>query len=293
MEGVSVGVPNLIKIADKYNAKLTFAVCPEVVGYFPKDTSHEIGLHIHPGWQEYQKQGIKFYVGDLYLRKHCQQSTNSTVLMDYSYEEQLEMIKTGKDYLEEKLGTNLKSFVAGRWSINNNTVKALIESGITHECSAPAHSRADHYDWSRLPRICMPYHPSELDYQSKGELPILIVPITQMLRNGNVNPEVAPFVGFSWLKACFLEYYNQNLPCFHICLHSPCMVDPYFKKVMDNLLKFIASHKNIDFRFASDIEMYDEVYPKTNILPYLLGANREIIKRNLMPIGSMIFGVRK
>jgi len=67
VDGVRKGVPNLIKVADKYNAKVTFAVMPEVVKYFPKDIKHEIGLHIHPGWQEFQKNGIKFYVGDLYL----------------------------------------------------------------------------------------------------------------------------------------------------------------------------------------------------------------------------------
>jgi len=294
IEGVKLGVPNLIKVAEKYNAKVTFAVCPEVVEYFPKNAKHEIGLHIHPGWHEFLKHGITFHAGDLYLRRHCKQSTNSTVLRDYTYEEQLGMISKGKQYLEEKLRIEPKSFVAGRWSINNDTVKALIESEITHECSAPTHSRAAHYDWSRLPRICMPYYPSERDYQSRGMLPLLIVPISNMLFAGNVNPEVAPFVGLSWLKACFLEYYNQNLPLFHICLHSPCMTDPYFIMVMDNLLKFISSQKNIDFRFASDIEMCDGEKPKTNIMPYLLGGiNKNIIERNLVPIKSMIFGEKR
>ena len=43
-EGVSKGVPNLIKVADKYGARITFAVMPEVVDAFPKDISHEVGL---------------------------------------------------------------------------------------------------------------------------------------------------------------------------------------------------------------------------------------------------------
>ena len=46
-EGASKGVANLIGIAKKYGARITFAVSPEVVTHFPKGISHEIGLHIH------------------------------------------------------------------------------------------------------------------------------------------------------------------------------------------------------------------------------------------------------
>jgi hypothetical protein len=293
VDGVRAGVPNLIKVADKYSAKVTFAVMPEVVKYIPETIKHEIGLHIHPGWLEFQKHGIKFYVGDAYLKEHCKQSINSTVLRDYPYKEQLEMIKSGKDCLEDVFGITPKSLVAGRWAINNDTVKALIKAGITHDCSAPAHSKANHYDWSKLPRICMPYRPSEKDYQKKGSLPLLIVPISQMFLAGSVNPEVVSSVGLSWLKACFLEYYKQDMPLFHICLHSPCMTDPYFISAMEDFLKFISKHKNIHFKFASEIEEYDEVNPKTNILPYLFRVNRHIIKTYSKAIRSRIFGETK
>lgn len=277
--GVKDAVKNLIAIADKYNAKVTFAVMPEVAKSFPKDIAHEIGLHIHPGWIEREYNGFNSHVGDSFLRMHCKrQSVNSTVLRDYPYAEQLELIKTGKAYLTEVFSVEPKSFVAGKWSINSDTVKALISLGITHECSAPAHSKPCHHDWSKLPRICMPYHPSEKDYQKKGDLPLLIVPISQMFLMGSVNPEVVPSVGLSWLKACFLEYYKQDLPLFHICLHSPCMTDPYFISAMDNLLKFISSHKKVNFKFASEIEEYDEVNPKTKILPYISGFNMYIMK---------------
>jgi len=276
-EGVKEGARNLIEVANEYNAKVTFAVCPEVAECFPKNTKHEIGLHIHPGWQESEIKGIKFYVGDSYLREHCKQSVNSTVLRDYPYEEQLGMIKTGKDHLQQIFGVEPKVFVAGRWSINNDTVKAVIKAGITHECSAVAHSKPCHYDWSKLPRICMPYHPRENDYQEKGDLPLLIVPISQMYRVGNVNPEVVSCVGLSWLKACFKEYYQQHLPLFHICLHSPAMTSQYFISAMDKLLNFISKKKRVNFRFASEITEYDTVYPQTSITPYLVAINKEII----------------
>ena len=217
-------------------------------------------------------------MGDRYLKEHCQQSVNSTVLRDYPYDEQLNMIRTGKEYLERELGVEPKIFVAGRWCEDNNTIKALVETGFTHSCSAVPHSKASHYDWSRLPRICMPYHPSQEDYQKRGSLPLLIVPTSKTVLGGIVSPEVAPGVGLPWLKACFSEYYRQDLPLFHICLHSPCITDDYFISVMDNLLRFISRHKKVSFKSASEIAGYEVINPRTNILPYIFSINHRIIK---------------
>jgi peptidoglycan/xylan/chitin deacetylase (PgdA/CDA1 family) len=278
IEGVRVGCHNLIKLADKYGAKVTFAICPEVVEYFPARISHEIGLHIHPGWEEFSFRNFKLFVGDRLLRDKCRQSGSSSVLRDYSYQEQLDMISAGKGYLAEVSGKEPRVFVAGRWSINNDTIAALVKTGFTHDCSAVPHQKPCHYDWSKLPRICMPYHPAPEDYQKQGNLPILLVPISQYFPSGSVNPETAPFVGISWMKACFLEYYRQDAPLFHICLHSPAMTDPYFISTLERILAFISKHTNINFKFASEIGEYPKKEFKTNIVPYLLRANKEIIK---------------
>jgi peptidoglycan/xylan/chitin deacetylase (PgdA/CDA1 family) len=280
--GVSEGVTNLIKIADKYNAKITFAVMPEVTSHFPKNVEHEIGLHVHAGWEEFRIGDIKFDVGDKYLREHCNQSLTSTVLRDYPYSEQLEMIKTGVDCIEDHFEHKPTTFVAGRWSINNDTVRALLETKIERDCSAPAHSKSFHHDWSNLPRICMPYHPNESDYQEKGTLPLLIIPVSQMAYGGNVNPEVVPQLGLSWLKACFSEYYKQGIPLFHICLHSPCMTDPYFMSAMDNLLHFIVQHKKTNFKFASSIHEYNPVDASTHRLSYLQGLNPNFFRSHMI-----------
>ena len=102
--GVSTGVRNLAKVANKYGAKVTYAVCPEVAEYFPKNIDCEIGLHIHPGWEEFEKEGIYFMVGDTYLKERCDISASSTVLRDYNILEQLELITTGGDCISEILG---------------------------------------------------------------------------------------------------------------------------------------------------------------------------------------------
>ena len=250
--GVVDGVKNLLVVTDKYGAKVTLAVCPEVAPYVPTNGC-EIGLHIHPGWQSFKSDGASWYVGDTYLRKYCKQSSDSTVLRDYSLEEQLEMIEKGAVYLFKILKKVPKVFVAGRWSLNNDTIRALCGHGFTHDCSAMASHKEVHFDWSKLPRISMPYRPDILDYQVAGEMPILIVPISQLVKGGCVNPEVARIYGVNWLKTCFTEYYMKKQPVFHICLHSPAMLDDYYCEVLDKLLSFIAKHKNVDFKYASEI----------------------------------------
>jgi hypothetical protein len=172
--------------------------------------------------------------------------------------------------------------------LNNDTVEALIENGFTHDCSAFAHSISDHYDWAKLPRICMPYHPSENDYQERGSLPILEVPVSQYFPRGNVNPEAVPNVGISWLKACFLEYYKQGLPLFHICLHSPAMTDDYFVSAMDDVLSFISEHRDVNFKFASEIGEYPAQNTHSRLAPYLLAVNSNILKTGF----KKIFGIK-
>lgn len=277
-QGVKDGVPNLVKLAKKYKAKITFTVCPEVVNYFPKNTDQEIGLHIHPGWEVFERIGLKWHVGDIYLKDHCKQSSISTALQDHSYSEQFDMIKTGKEYIKSKLGIDPKVFVAGRGSLNNDTIRALVENGLTHDCSAIASKKLPYFDWSKLPRICMPYHPSSEDYQKKGDSPILIIPASQTILKRPIAPESVPGYGFSWFKVCFSEYYKQGAPLFHIFTHSPAMTDPYYLSVMDNFLSFISKHDNINFRFASEIKEYPARNFKTELLPYLLSPNKEIVK---------------
>ncbi len=278
VDGVRRGVHNLVLLANRHGAKITFAVMPEVVEHFPKDVgNHEIGLHIHPGWVEKRYKTFKWYVGDKYLNDHCKVSVNSASLKDLNFKDQLALIKTGHDYLLDKLKVKPKVFVAGRGSVNNDTIKALVESGFTHDLSACPNQKSSASDWLKLPRICMPYHPSTNDYQSRGDLPLLIVPLSQCYPNSSVSPEEAPNVGISSLKACFIEYLKQDLPLFHIYLHSPCMTDPRFCSIMDKLLSFI-SKRDVQFIMASDVIDYGKVNPKTDIIPYLFRPDGQIIR---------------
>lgn len=251
--GVTEGVAKLVDVASRYGAKITFALCPEAVPYFRLYDGHEVGLHVHPGWQQFQVDGVSYYVGDTYLRKYCKQSTDMTVLPAFPPEEQTRMIEVGKHYIWGRFGITPRTFVAGRWGVNNATVRALITNGMTRDCSAMAHHKEGHYDWSKLKRVNPPYYPSEQDYQARGELPLLMLPISQMVKGGCVNPEVARVYGLVVLKLAFLEYYHKRQSLFHICLHSACMTDAFYAGVMDKFLAFIASHKRIEWKTASEV----------------------------------------
>lgn len=290
-DGVTGGAEQLATLADRYGAKVTFMVAPEAAEHFPENITHEVGLHVHPGAEKLRMGKHRVLVGDKYLRERCRTSSTSTVLRDYSYEEQLDMIAVGRESLREVLGVRARTFVAGRWSLNDDTVRALVQEGFTHDCSATPHKKPAHYDWSRLPRICMPYRPSGDDYQRKGRLPLLLVPVSQSLLGVSATPELAPLVGLPWLKACFEEYYRQQLPLFHLCLHSPAMTDSYYRDVMDGLLRFIARH-DVRFRFVSEIGEYGEVRPKADLVPYLAGVNRNMFNAGPALAGRMLAAAR-
>ena len=277
VEGVTKGVRNLAGVADRYGAKVTFAVMPETAKSFPVDTGHEIGLHVHSGTEEVRCGEEVVRIGDDYLREHCGIRSTSSVLNDHTFEDQLAMIGAGKDRIKDVLDVTPAVFVAGRWSINNDTVKALVQSGFSHDCSAVPGAGPAHYDWSRLPRICMPYYPHEEDYQRHGQVPLLMVPVSRSLLGASVSPELVPLIGLPWLKACFLEYYRLGMPLFHICLHSPSMTDKYYLDAMASLLGFIAGHK-VAFKFASEITASETVPSRADIRPYMAGINRNMIK---------------
>jgi hypothetical protein len=279
-EGVTAGVPNLVKVADEAGARVTFGVMPEVINFFPEGIKHEIGLHLHPGWQELQENGMKFFVGDQYIQNNCMIDNKSTALIDHGFRDQLCMVKAGKDRIIDAFGVEPKVFVAGRWSLNNDTVKALVQCNFTHDCSAQATKRTDHFDWHKLGRICMPYNPDVNDYQSKGDSPLLIMPVSQTMMGASVTPENVPSIGLSWLKACFLEYYGMGVPFFHIYLHSPVMTDPYFISALRDLLKFIGKY-DVKFKFASEIKKYDLKAYNTNVAPYLSAINFKLIKNGI------------
>lgn len=109
---------------------------PEVVKYLPENINHETELHVRPN--------------DTYFKELCKQSVNSSALRDYPHREHLKMIKLEKNCLMDIFGCEPRVFVAGKWSVNSDTIKALIKEGFTHDCSASQRKKFSYCDWSKM-----------------------------------------------------------------------------------------------------------------------------------------------
>ena len=258
-KGIKEGIKNAIEIADKYGARISFALMPEVVNEVPdlEGHGHSIGLHIHP--EDNKLKGI----------------AERKALRDHSYERQKEMIARGKELIREKFPAP-KVFVAGNWSENNDTIKALNELGFTHDCTPCPRFVSNSCDWSGLRRISLPYHPSEDDHQREGDMPITMIPVAKEITGGVVSPENPIGVGF--LKAAFVEYYSQDLPVFHIAFHSPSMTSSYFKRIFDELLGFISKHKEVEYCLPNEIKaVRTNKNIRTKIFPYVKYFNKDAL----------------
>lgn len=267
------GVENTLNVVNKNNAKICFALTPGIANSMNDDIRKklesknvEIGLHIHPDHKLLIEKGIS--------------DNRSPALRGYSLEEQKSMIKFGIDTIKQGFNLRPKVFVAGRWSENNDTIKALIELGLEYDCSPNPNLISEDWDWSKLPRISMPYYPSEEDYQERGSLPVLMIPISKVVTNAGASPESVPGIGLGFLKACFEEYYSQNLPVFHIYFHSPSMTSEYYMRIFDEFLKFVSEHKKAEFSFPSNLHAFD-VVGKKRISPYIKRLNKNILRHIL------------
>jgi hypothetical protein len=255
-KGALEGTRNAIRIADDSNAIVSFMLMPETLGMTSVIDfgAHEIGLHIHPDDRSLIRRGFG--------------PVRSLSLRDYDFSSQKAMILTGKEIIEDVMGARPRTFAAGMWSVGNETVKALAELGFSHDCSPYPGLVRDYCDWGKLPRIRMPYKPSEHDYQLDGDVNIVIVPVSGEITGGIVSPENR--VGLGFLKAAFQEYYEMSMPVFHIAFHSPSMTSRYYRQVFSELVNYISKY---DVRFCPASEVRPQrkkISVHTNaLLPYL------------------------
>lgn len=271
-EMANKSISNTMKLVKKYDAKICFAMTPGLAHALTKENAMmlkdskqvEIGLHIHPDHKFLLENGFS--------------GNTSRALRDYTYAEQKKMIGFGSSIIKKTLGRSPKTFVAGRWSENNDTVKALVKLGFTHDCSPNPGTRSRDWDWSRVPRICMPYRPSTDDYQSRGDAGILMVPISKTITNSGISQESVPGIGTGFLKAAWEEYRSQGMPLFHVYFHSPCMCSDYYLSELEKLLGFFAKQDGLEYVLPSRLEEFGIHSGKARIIPYLKRINRNIIR---------------
>jgi len=120
------GFPKIIDICDKHNCKATFfisvfeyrkygnstimKICQQI-----KQSQHDVQLHIHPA-RAYNKDAVN--------------------INEYSLEEQIQMIKDGKELIEKWIGEKPVAHRAGAYGINEDTFTALKENDIGIDSSS-------------------------------------------------------------------------------------------------------------------------------------------------------------
>lgn len=124
-DGNYYGVPKIIEICDKYDIKAIFFVdIPEIwdLGYekikevilYIKEKGHDVGVHVHP---------------------HHMPGESRHFLFDYSKEEQFDIIKKCTDKYIEICGETPKSFRAGKYGANRDTLDIIEELGYQYDFS--------------------------------------------------------------------------------------------------------------------------------------------------------------
>ena len=125
INGKEYGLPHLVQLLDQYGLKGTFFVDvytdkkPYVknlidLGRTMKNVGHDLELHTHPNGLFDPRRGS---------------------MQDYTLSEQIEIIKQGKKIFREWFGHDPIAHRAGDWGANEDTLKALIENGITLDSS--------------------------------------------------------------------------------------------------------------------------------------------------------------
>lgn len=161
------GMPILLDLYSKYGVKSTFFYTAYIAKLFPEvvqmavRNGHEVGSH---GKSHKKENGFDIM----------------------PYEKQKSHLEYSKKLLEDISGQEVVSFRAPALRVNNDTVKALIETGYKYDSSV-ASQRFDFFmsfgsikklNWLLSPRL--PYRVSYNNIFSKGQSPLIEIPLSAL-----------------------------------------------------------------------------------------------------------------
>ena len=163
------GLPRLLDLYDKHDVNATFFFTgdivelePEVVDIVKARGRHEIGCHGH---------------------KHDSENAFDVL----SLEEQIAALHSAKKTIEKASNSPIISFRAPAARINRDTIVALEKTGFLVDSSVCSQrfdgpmtlGAKNKVRWLFAPRL--PYHPSREDHLSRGDSPILEIPVSAFL----------------------------------------------------------------------------------------------------------------
>lgn len=213
------GIPYMINLASRWRIPLTFFVETHNSYYFGKEglrlvceyiirKNHDIQLHIHPNYLNFKSSNpteIKY----------------SDLIHTYSFEQQVSLLEEGKKILTECGANSVSAFRAGCFGADENTLKALMETGIGIDSS---------YNQSFLNITC------EIENRKLNDVAdvqgVIEFPITNFIENtGLIRRKYKPLdingVSFSEMKYVLDQAAECGLEFITIIMHSFSFIKPY------------------------------------------------------------------
>lgn len=282
-EGITVAIPRIVEFADDHDIPLTFALTPSALAKNQTDLSgHELGLHLHPQ--------------DAILRRAVGQRVvlSSDCLATYDHMGQSLLIEAAKGVFESYVGRAPRVFVAGRWSENDTTLSLLRESGFEFDGSPLPGHRSECADWSRIPRLAQPFSPNSSDYQARGSLPYLYIPVSQGMWNHYLTPELIHLLGVSYFRAALKEASVGRADVVHFYFHSPMAIDSFFLGEFGSVADYARDELAAAFVLPSALRPSARSAADPFPPAYLAGLNWRLAKTLLArgELGTRIMGGR-
>ncbi len=245
-EGIVRALPRIVEFADEEAVPLTFAMTPTALRRNNLDLDgHEVGVHLHPQDAELQAT----------LGKERKLPTDCLAL--YSEEDQRALVAASRQVFEDTQGLEPRTFVAGNWSENETTLRLLRNAGFRYDGSPLPGHRSSCADWSRLPRLAPPYHPSLEDYQRRGQADLLYIPVFTGLWGHPLTPESIHELGRSYFEAALREAQVGGAEVVHMYFHSPMALDSYFLTEFGRVVAFARDNLGARFVVPSAIRASD------------------------------------
>lgn len=251
------GVPEIIKICDRYNVKgLFFVDIPEIWDYgyekikevilYIRKHGHDVGMHIHP---------------------HHMPNEKRQFLFDYTKEEQRKIIAQCTKKYVEITGEYPVSFRAGKYGANKDTLDLIEEMGYAYDFSEFYSQK-----WCGINPPVAYVLPQK--YKNLVEFPVTVFKSFSLGKIYHRYDKLEATYNTSELKYvldCYAKTSNEEV--ITIFLHSfsllnfldtpdaPTVNQEHLRR-FENILKYIA--ESPDWQFISEKELENVTVPETD-----------------------------
>lgn len=242
---ITEGIPRLLDIFEDFKAKPTWFVTPDVAehcGNFFSELAvkHEVGCHVHPEYFDCSINGMRM----------------EKILPQFSYQKQLEMLQEASDIISQNVGVYSRSFRAGKFAVNMDTLRALGSCGFNVDCSMTPFT-----DW-RFHTTTLSSSKTFAHFIHIGARDILEIPVTIVCPFGLFTAWLRPSYssGFDMINVMKISAKSGEDPLvLNMMFHSMELIDPnpYFasKEFFKNIrcvLEYAYDH-DVSFVTMSDI----------------------------------------